>query len=90
MGILKYWRIFATIIVIAAATLVSNIVSGISGTLSGAIAVNQMNGGNAGYIAARAANGPSFAIELLVTLMVVLLMIAIWAPAVKRLVNNSK
>jgi hypothetical protein len=91
MGIMKYWRILATVVVVTVASIVSNLVSGIESTVSGAVAVNQMNGGNAGYIAAHAmATNSSFVIELIIALIVVALMIAIWAPAVKRWVNNSK
>jgi hypothetical protein len=88
--ILKYWRVLATVIIVAIAALVNNIVSGIDGTVSGAIAVNQMNGGDAGYIAAHVAATSSSYSDIIIALITIALMIVIWTPVVKQWFNPSK
>jgi large-conductance mechanosensitive channel len=90
MRILKYWRFLATVVIVALASLVNNVVSGIDGTVSGAVAVNQMNGGDAGYIAAHVAATSSSYLDIIIAMVVVALMIFIWTPVVKQWFHNSK
>jgi uncharacterized membrane protein YhaH (DUF805 family) len=89
MAIAKYWRAIVTAILVVLGVVVKDIVDACMSTSLSAVALNQLNGGDAAYAAEHAASGLPQLVSVIITLVVIAIIVAIWAPVVKRYIDKN-
>lgn len=88
MALKRYWRLFTSTFVIVIGILVNSFINGLSGPALGALAVNQMNGGDAATAALAVANSSTELYSIIVALVVIAILVVIWAKVVKQFLEN--
>lgn len=88
MALKRYWRLITTAVVVVFGILVNSFINGLSGPALGAIAVNQMNGGDAAAAVVQAAISSTELYSIIVALVVIACLIGIWAKPVKQFLEN--
>jgi large-conductance mechanosensitive channel len=88
MALKQYWRIITTAVIVVIGIIFKSFVNGLSGPALGAIAVNQMNGGDAAAAAVQAAMSTTELYSIIITLIVAAVLVVIWAKPVKHFLEN--
>jgi hypothetical protein len=89
MAITKYWRAIVTAILVVLGVVVKDIVDACMSTSLSAVAVNQLNGGDAAYTAEHAASGLPQLVSIIIILVVIAIIAVLWAPVVKRYIDKN-